>query len=137
MKAGKSKKNSAVPSSADKKRLAPSKTKSAGVKAASAKLSSPKKAVEVARLTARRMAKDKGEVRKRRTELAATKPERVLRSKEPKKKQLATPTAPMPAAIVKSAFKEETSTPGISPAAILAEPAPGVSPVVAATPVKP
>src|ERR1043165_6003785 len=135
MKAGKSKKNSAVPSSADKKRVAPSKAKSPGVKAAAAKLSSAtKRVVEAARAVAARVTKDKATARKRGTEAAASKTKTVLRSEQPKKKETVPrkpSTKSMPAPIVKSAFKGETSTPGISPAPIPPKPIAAVAPVVA------
>ena len=125
MKAGKSKKNSAVPSSADKKSVAPSKSKSRDVKALAAKSASRKTSKAV-------IAKSKVQVPKRAAEAAPAKTKIVARSKELKKEESVDVAPSMPTPIVKSAFKEETSTPGISPAAI--PPAPiAVVPVVASS----
>jgi hypothetical protein len=102
MKNGKSKKNSSVPSSVGKQKTAPPRPKLAVVKAAAAKaISKVKDVVAGATRVTQRAAKKTG----------------AVSSKAPKKKDIA---PPMPEPIVRSAMKKATSTPGVSPAAILA-----------------
>ena len=115
MKSGKSKKNSTVPSSADKQETLRPKTKSADKKVLAGKSSSNAMPIRAERTVKKRSEEPKSSVKAAAIGKKAEAPSTELN------KRASAP--PMPAAIVKSAMKGASATPGISPTLVPTEPA--------------
>ncbi len=122
MKNGKSKKNSSVPSSVDKEKTAPPPKGKLAVKASAAKQPSNSKAPIVSAERAPKRAEKKQDRPTKRAADASSIETKTSVPPKGTKKKVAAP--PMPAAIVRSAMKRATATPGISPAVTPVDPKP-------------